>query len=67
MNQTAMRITASLPLWYLLSTMSGRGPGTSHSTPPPPALQLMLSSDVCCHHRDVLLPVKYDFLACFIQ
>lgn len=45
MNQAAMRITASLLLWYLLSTMimSGggwgvwgvahQGPGTSHSSP----------------------------------
>lgn len=54
MNQTAMRITASLPLWYLLSTMSGKGPGTSHNPPH-------------SHPVDVLLPVKYDFLVCPIQ
>lgn len=44
MNRAAMRITASLLLWYLLSTMNGREPGTAHSSPTHPFFGRVLSS-----------------------
>lgn len=65
MNQAAMRITASLLLWYLLSTMSIERRGWSTKglgplTHPP----LILSASGCYHHVDISLPVKYYHLAC---
>ncbi len=66
MNQAAMRITASLLLWYLLSAMSMGGgwwrstEGLGPLTRPP----LILSASGCYHHVDISLPVKYYRLAC---
>lgn len=60
MNQAVATITASLLLWYLLSTMRGGmvGPGTSHSSPTHPSL---LAGVIIA---DIPLPVKYYRPAC---
>lgn len=65
MNQAAMRITASLPLWYLLSAVSwGEGWRSTKGLEPLTHPPLILSASKCYHHVDISLPVKYYRLAC---
>lgn len=64
MNQAAMRITASLLLWYLLSAVSEEGGGSTEGLGPFTHPPLILCDSGCYHHVDISVPVKYYRLAC---